>query len=425
MRAHAALALAACAACTGTVGTVQLELTTAPGSHVLDAVQRLRLTLTDPHQVVEAERTAAGFDLAFELDAADRAGTLIVEGFDAAGALVACGQSPPVPVSALNSHVVIYVAPPRSIAAAPVALSTARSEVAVSALSYGAIIAGGREANGVPSSVIAIYNAYDHTLIAGIPMPSPRTGLALASAPNGRVYLFGGTGADGAPTGTVWRFETTVAPNGAFTPVADEPGFARTGQLAVPIAAERYLITGTPALDFAGTALTARGDIAGLPAIGAAGSAGGAAFAIFGDAPLVRYRPDAFDPLAGSGPPGGVAAALPDGRVVIVGGASRDALVIDGAGAVATVAGALTVARTRPTVAATSRHLLVIGGSDGAGAPIASADLLDAATLAPLATLAITPRTGGFAIALPNGQVLFGGGAPATTQLELFTPEPP
>jgi len=91
VRALAALAVCSCA---GTTGTVAVELVTAPDSHVLDPVQRLRLTLTEPHQVVEAPRSSAGFDLAIELDATMAGGALIVEGFDAAGALVACGQSP-------------------------------------------------------------------------------------------------------------------------------------------------------------------------------------------------------------------------------------------------------------------------------------------------------------------------------------------
>lgn len=423
-RIPATLAALALAACTGTVGTVDVSLTTAPGSTVLDAVQRLRLTLTEPRQVVEAERGAGGFALALELDAADRAGAVIVEGFDAAGALVACGQSPVFPVSAINSRVAVYVAAPDTIAASPAALAAARSEVAATALDYGAVLAGGREASG-PTSALAIYNAYDHSLISGLALPAPRAGLALATAPAGRIYLFGGTGPDGAPTGTLWRFETTVAPSGAYTAISDDAGFARTGQLAVPIAAERYLITGAPALDVAGAAPTARGERAGLPAVGARGTADGAPFAIFGGAPIVRYRDGAFTELAGDAPVGAAAVTLPDGRVALVGGATRDALIVDGAGAITPVAAALSVARRGPTVAATRRHVLVIGGLDDAGAPIASADLLDAATLAPRAVLPILPRAGGFAIALPNDQILFGGGAPALPTLELFTPAPP
>ena len=41
------------------------------------------------------------------------------------------------------------------------------------------------------------------------------------------------------------------------------------------------------------------------------------------------------------------------------------------------------------------------------------------------AVLPILPRTGTFAIALPNDQVLLAGGTPAAGELELFTPEPP
>ena len=64
MKALAALALAGCA---GSGGTVQVSLVTAPDAHVLDAVQKLRVTLTQPRQVVEATRSGSGFDLALEM----------------------------------------------------------------------------------------------------------------------------------------------------------------------------------------------------------------------------------------------------------------------------------------------------------------------------------------------------------------------
>ncbi|MBC7976098.1 MAG: hypothetical protein H7138_14085, partial [Myxococcales bacterium] len=109
MKRLGALALFAClGACTGSVGTVDVGLTTAPGSVLLDRVERLRLTLTGTDQVVEAARTPAGFDLAFELDASEGTGALIVEGFDADGALNASGQSPKFPLTAINARVIIY-----------------------------------------------------------------------------------------------------------------------------------------------------------------------------------------------------------------------------------------------------------------------------------------------------------------------------
>jgi hypothetical protein len=76
-------------------------------------------------------------------------------------------------------------------------------------------------------------------------------------------------------------------------------------------------------------------------------------------------------------------------------------------------------------IAATSRYVVIAGGKDATGATVASADILDANTLAFVATVPlVAARTGASAIALPNGQVLIAGGDPATETLELFTPDP-
>lgn len=425
MRALAALALCGCG---GTTGTLSVTLVTAPGSHVLDAVQRLRLTVTQPHQVVEATRGPSGFDLALEVDASTASGAVVVEGFDAGGALIACGQAPPFPLDALNASVAIYVAAPRSIAIAPRPLGAARSGVAGAALGYGAVLAGGLEGDpAAPSTSIAVYNAFDHSLSEGVAMPAPRTGLAIATGTGSDAYLFGGTGSDGHPTGTLWRFDTVAPPLGQFTPLTDQAGFARSGQLLVRIGSSQFLITGTPALELTAGALAARPDVPGLPPAGAAVVGSTAATAIFAGPELLRLHDDRFD-VVGDGRDGAAATPLPDGRIAVLGGtpATTDALVIDPAtGTAATVTGALSTPRIHPAVATTSRHVVVAAGTDASGAPIATADVLDAHTLARLATLPILARSGGFAIALPNDQVLLGGGAPAAAALELFTPEPP
>ena len=426
-RARALAALALCA-CGGTTGTVQVELVVAPSSHVLDAVQRLRLTLTAPRQVVEATRTASGFDLAIELDTTNAGGALIVEGFDAADALIACGQSPSFPIAAINAQIAVYMAAPRTIAAAPAALRAPRSGLVATALTYGAVIAGGRDEAGAPAWTIAVYNAFDHSLVEGIPLPAARAGLAIATGSAGGVYLFGGTDAGGASAGTLWRFDTTVAPNGSYSTISEQAMFARSGEQLVAIGSEHYLITGKPALELASGVLVMRSDIAELPRAGATAQPDATPTAVFAGPSLVRFRGDAFEPLAGAGRTDATAVTLPDGRVAVLGGlddaSARDALVIDGAtGTVTTVTGVLATPRARPAVAATKRHVIVAGGSDPAGAPIQTAEVLDAHTLTPVVTLAIT--TGGFALALPNDQVLLGGSTPASTLLELFTPEPP
>jgi hypothetical protein len=424
-------ALAVLSACSGATGTLAVELTTAPDSHVLDAVTRLRLTLTNPLKVVESERTSRGFDLALEVDAVQDAGTLVVEGLDANGAVVACGQSPAFSVGAITARIVVYIAAPMSIAFAPRALSFPLSEISTGSLGYGIVVAGGRTSAGAPATGLAVYNAYDHSLIEGLPLPSARAGVAVGSNSVGAVYLFGGTGPNGTATGTLWRFDSTAGPRGGYTTVTDDMQLARTGQLMVSVGSDRFLVTGAPPLLLERGELTMRTDIDRLSAAGAPLTLpSGTAAAVFAGDPMQLYRAGVFEALPASAPSDATVAALPDGRGIVIGGLDpvpqHDALVVNGdTGEVAVVSNAIATARSRPSVAATSRHLIIAGGTDEAGAPIATAEVLDARTLAPITTLPILARSGMFAIGLPNDQIVIGGGLPASDQLELFTPGPP
>jgi hypothetical protein len=432
-RAHLPNALAALAlcACSGATGTLTVELAVAPDSQVLDAVTRLRVTLTNPLQVVEAARSSRGFDLSLEVDAVQDVGALIVEGLDSAGAVIACGQTPEFTVGAITARVVVYMAAPNSIALSPRSLSAALSEVATASLVFGAVIAGGRTSAGAPANGLAIYNAYDHSLVEGLPLPEARSGLAIAANSFGAVYLFGGTGPGGSPSGTLWRFDSTAAPRGGYVTVTDSAALARSRQLMVSIGSDRFLVTGMPALMLDRGTLDQRNDIAALPPVGAPLTLpNGTAAAVFAGDPLVLYRAGVFELLPASSASDATAAALPDGRGVVVGGLvpvpQHDALLVDGdTGQVAVAVGLLATARSSPSVAATTRHLIVAGGTDADGTPVATAEVFDARTLARVATLPIVPRSGTFAIALANDQVLIGGGSPASAQLELFTPQPP
>jgi hypothetical protein len=60
-------------------------------------------------------------------------------------------------------------------------------------------------------------------------MPAPRAFQTAATATNDGVLLFGGEGTDGAPTGTLWRFDTTIAPNGAYQILEEHVELARSG----------------------------------------------------------------------------------------------------------------------------------------------------------------------------------------------------
>ena len=421
-------------ACGGTVGTVNVSLTTAPGSHVLDSVQTLQLTITNPHQVTTAQKNASGgFDIVIDEPAKGTSGALIVEGLDASGATVAVGQSPAFPFGGIDAKVVIYMAAPNTVGLAPAMLTPPRSDVAAGALSYGAIIAGGKDATGAPSDSIAIYNAFDHSFIGGAALPAPRSGLALGVGGSGIVYLFGGRDASGNPTGTTWRFDTTVAPSGSYADYGDKTGFSRADETMVPLGSDRFLLTGMPAADFAGLdgTMTARSDIASLPpAADAVLGTDGAIAAVFaGDAGIVRFRAGAFDTLSATPVTGASVVGLPGGKVAVVCGGTTAVRVDAATGALEMFPSVPATARTGCAAAATARHLVIAGGTAGSAATD-SVEVFDASTLAPVATATLSaPRTGGTAIALPNDQVLIvggtdGSGAPSGA-IELFTPSAP
>jgi hypothetical protein len=304
----------------------------------------------------------------------------------------------------------------------PAALAPARSRPSVAALGYGAVLAGGVDAGGAPSSAIQIYNAYDHSLAAGGPMPEARTGVTLAVTANNSVYLFGGTGPGGTPTGTLWLFDTTIPPAGRYSDLGNAPQLARAGQLAVPTGGNSYLITGAPPIQLAGSQLT---EPAGIAAISSGASVTGADRAITTVAvdeatgELLRFRGAGPAPL-GAQQKGGVAVALTGGRIAVIGGAAtpRDAILVDAAtGGLTPVPGALTEAYAALAAAATPRFVVVAGVRAGGGTT--QIEVLDAATLEPRHAEVINDEITA-AVALPNEQVLLAGAV-----LRLFTPPPP
>jgi hypothetical protein len=426
------LIVLALAGCQGTVGTLSVTLVTAPESTVLDSAQSLKLVLTNPHKVTTAQRNGAGFSLELDLPATPVDGQLIADAYDASGTLVATGETPLFPLGAIDASVAIYMAAPLSVGASPVSLDPARRDVAVGALSYGAILAGGRDGTGTASDAISIYNTYDHSLVSGLAMPEPRSSQALGVGGSGLVYLFGGNDASGAATATLWAFDTNVAPNGAYNDYGDKTGFARAGQLAVPLGSEAFLVTGTPAAELTGLdgAVAARTDIAALPPAGASVVASdGMTTTIFaGAGGIVRFRGGTFDMLDTADHTGADVIALPGGRALVACGTGGAFTVDAAAGSVQALAGVPADERTSCALAATSRHVVVAGGMTASGVS-GAVDIYDAGTLAEITTAAlVVPRTAAQALALPNDQILIVGGvdgnAAPTATIELFTPDP-
>lgn len=445
VRGAALAALLVAAACGGERGTFEVSAVAAPGSDLLGRIQTLRATLSDPHHVVESERGADGtLSLSLEVDADDRFGALTLEGFDAAGERIALGLSGPLPIGAVDAQLTVYLAPPLSMAAAPVALDPPRASIGATRLSYGAVLAGGRGPDGAPLRTFEVYGLYDHALSQGETMPAGRAAPTVFAGSIGFVYLLGGEAAGGEASGDAYAFDSTALPRGQYIVLPSDDAFARVGADAAALGNERFLVAGAPGLVVDG--LLRRID----PAPGD-GALDGTATTVVDDGGLHAL-------VAGDGvEPGGAALVGATGRIPLdapaelrrsghraIGLAGGDVLVVGGeragvleASAVVYRAGSrsfevlpdfLATPRAEPAVAATEDYLLVAGGrrADGSAAPdvelFAAGDLAAAATL-PL----VVPRAEASAVALGNGQVLIAGGADDAGApigvLELFTPD--
>lgn len=433
-------------ACTGLEGTINITVVTAPDSDLRERVVRVRVTSSDPQDSVEVERNADGsFTLTLDLVASGGIGTVTLEGFDATGALVAYGRSAPLPIQAVNADVTIYVAPPMSLSEAPIPMTSARSELGLAVLPYGAALVGGREADGQLSAAMDIYNVYSHEFQIGAELPAPRARITAIAGASSGVYLFGGENAEGRDSSTAWRFDTGIPPAGDYAELSTSDTWARSGAAAAVVGAERFMLTGganTLVID----GLTATiGDVPQAPELSGTATSiifDGAYFTVFvgaGNGPGGGYtlHEDEFTALDEStlSRTGHSTVVLPDATTLTLGG--QVGAVFDRAGVVVDPRSGdterrqdlLEVGRVDAAIAATPEYVLVAGGLDRDGFVVPDAEILAASDLAPVATLPmLVPRHGAQAVALANGQIgIFGGldstGAPVAT-IELLTPQP-
>lgn len=440
---RAALALAALlTACGADRGTIAVTVVAAPGSDLLDRVERLRATLSEPHTVFEAERDEGGIALSLEIDAREAIGDVAIEGFDAGGARIAVGRSGPLPLSAADVATAVYLAPPMSMAEAPASLDPPRTAIGAARRGFGAVLAGGRGPDGEVLDTFDVYGLYGHDLAAGTPMPTAAAEPTVVAG-TVAVYLFGGTDEDGEAIADLYAFDTATSPTGRYVPLPTDDALARAGASSAALGSELFVIAGDPPLIFDGVRRVL------TPVPGAAAAAGQAAPVTTPEGPRVL--------IAGAGvAPTGAArigfgsfdsvdapaellrvdhavAPLPGGDAIFVGGAIEDALATSAVvyrartGAFEVVE-LLATPRRAPAVAVTGEHLVVAGGADAAGEPVGDVEVFDAETLAPVATVPlVVPRTGAVAVSLGNGQVLVAGGLDAagepTGVLELFTPD--
>ena len=434
---HLAVAFAlVAAACNNSSGTLDVSLVTAPGSTLLGSAQTLDVYLTSPAQEQVVKRTSSGFSLDISVNADSNVSALIVDALDGSGDLIATGASPPFVLAATNGDIAIYMAPPNTIGAAPAMLDAARTGVAITALSYGAAFAGGVDGSGTVGTELAIYDAFDHTLTQGSAMPAARSQQIIGDGSSDIIYLYGGKDGSGNATSSFWSFDTSVSPDGAYDEFTTSTGLPSVGQLALmDDYDDDFVVSGTPPILFEGLegSAVALSGVASLPAAGATvTTATDTVIAVFvGSDSVVTVASgsaQSYSIAAAERAGASVAAIGTNGQVLVACGGSTTASVITAATGTATTYPMVpATARTGCAIAATAKSIVIAGGTDGSGNVLTTADIFDATTFAPVATIPlVVPRTGATAIPLSNDQVLIAGGvdgsgAPSAV-IELYTP---
>lgn len=434
--------------CQGDVGTIALAVKTAPGSMVMDAVQTARLTLSDPFRVIEAQREPGGqLILDLEVVASGNNGFVRFDGFDADGNLVALGFTPPLPIAAIDADLSIYVAPPGSIAEAPVEMDPPRTAMGTTTLAFGSVYAGGRTADGQASTELTIYNTYDHSFQVGEPLPAARVSPSVTSASAGQVFIFGGLDDAGDPSSNLWRFDTNIAPAGAYFGLASKAEFARAGATTALIGPDLFLVTGDPVLELNGISggLDAYGPAADWSFEGATATTilysgvlhtlvAGANVASSGAVLIIDGTASELDGPAELARQGHATVVLATGDMLVLGGTNMAGEPLASGvrfnaltRVFAVVPDLLATPRVGAAVASSGLFVIVAGGADALGELVSSVEVFDGDTLEPVSTLELqVPRRDASALPLPNGQIIIAGGTDAAGEpvatVELFTP---
>lgn len=405
------LAAAFAAACQPP-GTLSVELV-VPGGTLPAGATQVRVDLdTPPFTQTTNLDTDGSFEIDTELDATAAAGRLTVTLLDRAGVALAHGVSPPLDLAGDDGLVRIFVAP-RGFSPAPFDWP-ALADVAVAQLSYGALFAGGRDAQGTKTSGVIIYSVYSQEIVDGSPMPGARSGQVAAASALNLVALYGGLGSGDTPAGDLWEFDTNVPPAGGYIPVPTFPALARAGAVAAPLGADKYLVTGSPPaiLDIDAGNLTAitnapAGAAAATVAVSTTTAGGTAAVILAGPTGIFRYDAAAasFSQLDATPRAGAAVTALADGRVLVAFAGGTTLVTSDGI----LTPGPAIAFRDRAAAALAGTTVVVAGGFDFGGAARADADLIDAnlnVSLVPMAS----PRGAPAAVGLANQTVLVLGG---------------
>lgn len=515
--ALAALALVAAVGGCGKKTTLSVKVYAPTGAaDPFASAARVRMTVGE--QLADAEVSGGKFDVSVELDSpkSDTFQHLVLEAFDAGGAVIGRGRTPDFQITADNYQVGVFVGRtgqvsptdlylPDDLAAGattpPLPAALGRTGVQATALrgrqvspaepGYGALIAGGVGEGGRIFGGAWLYQALTHQLIDAGTLLAPRQGGVLLPSADSSVgqeaVLVGGANSGGMLLSSAEKFSPRVSAKSQLwaAPAGDVTELVKPGLLA-PAVAELFL-SGGPVPDSVFLVAGGSEDGAGLvPSAQAAlvrrfpapdgatdtsprpgvkpiappqgqaapmlaSRSGHSATAVSATAAILFGGLTRADETAGKpvaerfslektafervdlkpavpSRRGHVALKLKSGRVLIAGGyvddgsgkpqALRSALVLNPNDlTVEERPTLLTTARYAAAIAAVDNDVLICGGYDTSGSPLADCELLkneqpgEALAMMTQSVALPRPRAEHVMVTLENGLVLLIGGA--------------
>lgn len=422
-----------------------LSLVTPPGADPLASVDTVKLTVSNPPaSVTQKVVNPASFSIELDVEVESLVGTITLEGLSGS-ALVARGETPPLILRPEAQQMNLMVSPAgRSTPLSPTLQHPGLGMLALLLPGSGVLFVGGQQdVAAAPRKSAQLYDFFEHKLRTFAELPAARAFAVGAYCGDACAVVALGRGEGGLADkllrhdGSGWQqFDdgldaATRRERAGIAPLGDGTYLVVGGQDAAgkPLDTLLRLAPSTAAARPTLTVLSPRSVTARLAP---AASPGKGAVVIVGGqaagAPACEiFYTSSFQSqahtLAGTPPASGAAAVdLADGRVVIVGGQDAsgnplaDAWIVEPETLKSTrVENALIRARSGHKVVRLGGRLFVWGGTCAGGTLCSEGEILDAKTAKSAATFALgTPRSGFVLERLGRGSFLVGGGQDAS-----------
>ncbi len=226
------------AACGGKTGTIKLTVVVSPvDDPFLDAAKATLTVAALNGPTVAATVTNGHFDLRLDEKAMNLNAPIWLDAFDTKGEFIATGATPAFAQRPADGSLAIWVGRPGKIAPAASSLLAASLDQSVAAVpGVGAVLLGGRDAMGSPTTAASMYNVFTQSMYdlngaqasQKLPLPNARAGASSVATGTARLLIAGGASGIGfaSPLSTVSLLD--LSSGGSWTQVGGDTVSARS-----------------------------------------------------------------------------------------------------------------------------------------------------------------------------------------------------